>query len=149
MNISLFYDPQEFPQAQHYAECFGIYSENLDYKLRFKELNPVRHDYTKIYFAVKDRSRYQAIIDSHARFDCEFVEFIPDYRKTTWEKKMDYFWSVGLKTPFSDVAVMQAKKAKKAQQAKDEKAGKFTDPNAGEALDPKTITGLPNLKRRK
>jgi len=149
MYVSIFYDPQDFPQAQHYAECFGVFAEDLRHRMRLKAIKPTNHELTKIYFAVKDREAFRPIIESHSQFNCEFVDTIPDYRKTPWDKKMDQLRDAGFIEVFSDVTAKKKKQSQAAAIKAGEKVGKFEDPAKGEQLDTKVFAGLPALTRKR
>ena len=53
--ILLMADLIEFPYAQHYAECFSLLFADLGSRLERNATTPARHDYYKVYIAVKDQ----------------------------------------------------------------------------------------------
>ena len=137
--VVLLASPEEFPQAQHYAECFSMLFVDMDNRMKYKEYNPSRHDYYKVYIAVKDKAKYEKIIDSHAaEFPCEYTDVLPDYRKKEARKVAGWLVSKSYIDPFDDI------KATAIRQNKAEKLDSAIMPK--QVDEPKKV---PMFKRRR
>lgn len=107
--------------------------------MKYKEYNPSRHDYYKVYIAVKDRAKYEKLIASHAsEFPCEYTSILPDYRQKEVRKVAGWLVSKSYIDPFDDI------KAATVRQKKAEKLDTSTSITPPE--EPKKI---PTFKRRR
>ena len=131
--ITIFYDSSEFPQTQQYAEIWSIYCNDLNAMLRCGEIKPTVQNYTKIYFACSNRDKFKDIIDSHSRFDCEFISYIPDYRRYDVVEKAIALFNDGYTEPLSDIVRIEQKPVKEVKSNKVVNTPKLEE---DEELDP-------------
>lgn len=138
----------EFPQAQQYAEIWSIYCNDLNAMLRCNEIKPTVQNYTKIYFACSNRDKFKDIIDSHSKFDCEFISYIPDYRRYGVVEKAIALFNEGYTEPFSDIVKLEQPTVKGVVKKTSEKATRsgIYEPKEDEELDPDILR--PKRKRR-
>jgi hypothetical protein len=138
--IVILADPNEFPQAQYYAHCYSVLFDDMGFRLVRNAYKPFRGDYTKVYIATKDKKKYAVITDEFAKFDCEFVDDIPDYRKK--EDKVVSAWLVKneFTEPFDDLKARrkkeEARKRFDASVKASEAKGDFADPDPEAKLNP-------------
>ena len=138
-------DLNEFPFAQHYAECFSLLFANLGHRMERQLYSPARHDYYKVYIAVKDRDKYQKIIENHqAEFPVEIIDELLDYTKMDVRKAASYLMAHSYVDPFDDVKAEKRKRQKAEELAEAERQGKYIDPNEDAELD----SSIPTFKKR-
>lgn len=143
--ILLMADLTEFPYAQHYAECFSLLFADLGSRLERNATTPARHDYYKVYIAVKDSEKYRKIIDSHkAEFPVELIDELIDYTKLDVRKASSYLVAHSFIDPFDDVRAEKRKRQKAEELAEAERQGKYLDPNEDAKLD----ASIPTFKKR-
>lgn len=101
-NEVILFDGDKFPQARFYAEVHGIYAENLRFYLKFKQTQPSRHNYSRVYFVVADNT-FNHIIDSHKReFPTEIHSGVIDYTKMGLQVAKQYLRERAITQPFED-----------------------------------------------
>lgn len=138
---TILYDPETFPQAQMYAEVWGIYCQDLSYLKQFKLIMPTNYEYGDIYFAVKD-DKYKDIEESHKTFfHCEYLEDLPDYRGCDRYKKYAELLGLGFHV-FDDMKKMLQERAYKQEVKKKESEGVYLDEKPSEELSPKIKKAL-------
>ena len=143
--ILLMADLTEFPYAQHYAECFSLLFADLGSRLERNATTPARHDYYKVYIAVKAREKYRKIIESHqAEFTVEIIDELLDYTKLDVRKAASYLMAHSYVDPFDDVKAEKCKRQKAEELAEAERQGKYIDPNEDAELD----SSIPTFKKR-
>lgn len=136
--IVIFYDGEEFPQTVDYATVWNIHAFDMNAMLKWHEIEPTRQDYYKIYIACSDREKFKAIIDSHKRFNCEFISMIPNYG-TNYMQVQQQLAADGFKHPIDDIRYAEKRKAYKEEVKQAEKVGVFKDPNPNETLNPAIV----------
>lgn len=143
--IVLLASPTEFPQAQFYASCFSILYEDLDHRMNRKDYNPSRHDYYKVYIAVKDRKAFEPVIASHvAEFPVEFTNRLPDYRRSEVRKISSWLVQKSFVDPFDDIKAQEERERKAKALEEAERKGKY-DPQNDSELD----RHIPTFRKRK
>lgn len=143
--LVLLASPKEFPQAQFYAECFSMLFEDMDHRMNRKDYAPSRHDYYKVYIAVKDKKAFEPIISSHVNeFQVEFTNRIPDYRKHEARKIANWLVSKSFIDPLDDVKALaeRERKAKALEEA--ERRGQYAA-----SSDSELHVHIPTFKKRK
>lgn len=133
-------DLNEFPHAQHYAECFSVLFSDIGRRDKRKVYSPDRQDYTKVYIASKNAELIGKFRHSHSKFDVEVYDDIPDYSKKSVREVASMLLAKSFIEPFEDLKHERERIAKQAvldKQVRDaEKQGKYLDPKPDVALDP-------------
>jgi hypothetical protein len=138
---TILYDPKTFPQAQMYAEVWGIFCQDLSYLKKFNLIMPTNYEYGDIYFAVKDDT-YKDIEETHKQFfHCEYLEDLPDYRGCDRYKKYAELLGAGFHV-FGDMREMLENRKHKEEVAQKEKEGIYLDEKPKETLSPKVKRSL-------
>lgn len=125
-------DLKEFPHAQHYASCFSVLFSDIGRRKERGAFKPDRQDYTKVYIASKDAKLVAKFKETHAKFDVEVYDDIPDYSKQDIRKVASNLLTMSYIDPFDDLKDIREKEAKQAELDKTvkeaEKRGVFLDP---------------------
>lgn len=138
---TILYDPETFPQAQIYAEVWGIYAKDLSSLLKWNSIKPEHFDYGDIFFAVKN-DKYKQIEDEHKKyFHCEYLEDLPDYRGCDRYKKYAELVNAGLHV-FEDMRKMLTDREYQKKVAEKEQIGEYLDEKPDEKLSPKVRKSL-------
>lgn len=134
-------DLEEFPQAQFYAHCHSVLFDDMGFRLRRNAFKPSRNDYTKVYIATKDKDKYAKVIKGYTKFDCEFIDDVPDFRKKSDREVSSWLIAHSFVEPFDDLKAKRIKIAKQEQLEKTvkqaEAKGVYLDPDPDAKLDPK------------
>lgn len=134
-------DLEEFPQAQFYAHCHSVLFDDMGFRLRRSAFKPSRNDYTKVYIATKDKDKYAKVIENYTKFDCEFIDDVPDFRKKSDREVASWLLAHSFVEPFDDLKAKRIKIAKQEQLEKTvkqaEAKGVYLDPDPDAKLDPK------------
>lgn len=134
-------DLEEFPQAQFYAHCHSVLFDDMGFRLRRNAFKPSRSDYTKVYIATKDKDKYAKVIEGYTKFDCEFIDDVPDFRKKSDREVASWLIAHSFVEPFDDLKAKRIKVAKQEQLEKTvkqaEAKGVYLDPDPDAKLDPK------------
>lgn len=136
--IVIFYDGEEFPQTVDYATVWSIHAFDMNSMLKWHEIEPTRQDYAKIYLACSNKEKFKAIIDAHRRFDCEFIDYIPNYG-TKYQEVIKKLAEKGFKEPIDDIKYHAKMVAYKKEVHEAEKKGVMLDPNPQEKLNPAIV----------
>lgn len=133
-------DLNEFPHAQHYAECFSVLFSDIGRRDKRKVYAPDRQDYTKVYIASKNAELVDKFKQSHSKFDVEVYDDVPNYSKKSVREVASMLLAKSFIEPFEDLKHERERIAKQAaldKQVSDaEKQGKYLDPKPDVALDP-------------
>lgn len=126
-------DLKEFPHAQHYASCFSVLFSDIGRRNERGAYAPDRQDYTKVYIASKDKELVRKFKTTHAKFNVEVYDDIPDYSNQDARKVASNLLTMSYLDPFDDLKDMREKASKQAELDKvvkaAEKRGVFLDPN--------------------
>lgn len=134
-------DLEEFPQAQYYAHCNSVLFDDIGFRLKRRAFKPSRNDYTKVYIATDNKDKYAEVLEAYGKFDCEFVDAVPDYRKRGDREVANWLLAHSFVEPFDDLKAERLKISKQEildrTVKKAESEGVYLDPNPDAELNPK------------